>query len=132
MNKLINLYRSNIINAIPHPIFTRHTINKPIVVKRTQKPYWQQRDWGKSGDKYYGYYRTKFGSFRGQARISPSGQTKLYIRNPPECLRKHNHWACFVKESNGWFFIHNNDNGEFDLSSGILQIEQIITEAFKL
>ncbi len=132
MNRLINFCRNNIINTIPPQNFTRYAINKPMVVKRTQKPYWKQRGWGKSGNKYYGYYRTKFGSFRGQARISPSRQTKLYIQNPPDCLREHSHWACFVKENNGWFFIHNNDNGEFDLSSGIIQIEQILTEAFKL
>ncbi|MDD5599015.1 MAG: hypothetical protein PHV82_13790 [Victivallaceae bacterium] len=132
MNKLIKHCRSNIINIIVPKASFRHAENKPAVVERNQEPYWKQRGWGKSGDRFYGFFRTKFGSFRGQARISPSRQTKLYIRNPPECLKKHDHWACFVKENNGWFFIHNYNDGEFDLSSGIIQIEQILTEAFNL
>ena len=133
MNKQFYIYRDNVLNTIfSQKPFTR-AINKPIRVKRTQKPYWKQRGWKKSGNKYQGYYRTMIKSFKGKAEVSPSGQTKLYIKNPPEELKKHEHWPCFMKENRGsWYFIHNNDNGNFDLSSGILQVEQILKEAFEL
>ena len=130
MNKQFNLYRNNITNNLLLRTFTR--TKTPIVVKRAQEPYWKQRGWKKSGYKYQGYYRTMIKSFKGKAEVSPSGQTKLYIKKPPKELKHHEHYPCFMKESNGWYFIHNNDNGNFDLSSGILQVEQILTEALNL
>ena len=102
------------------------------VVKRSEKPYWEQRGWRKVFDKYHGYYRTAHGSFKGEATVSYSGQIELFIAKPPKCLRKHSHWACFMKRPDGRFFIHNNKNGIIGLSSGIMDVERIITEAFEL
>ncbi|MDD5697834.1 MAG: hypothetical protein PHH77_04380 [Victivallaceae bacterium] len=102
------------------------------VVRRAETPYWEQRGWKKILGKYHGYYRTKYGSFRGEADVSSSGRIELFIFSPPDCLRKHSHWPCFMKRPNGKFFIHNNKNGIFDLSSGIMDVERIITESFGL
>ncbi len=133
MNKQFYLYRDSITNKIFARTFAR--IKTPIVVKRAQEPYWQQRGWKqygskKSGSKYYGFYKVGLKEFEGKAEVSPFGRTKLYIKEIPKELEHHEHYPCFMKESNGWYFIHNNDNGNFDLSSGILQVEQILTEAF--
>lgn len=102
------------------------------VVKRSEKPYWEQRGWKKSFGEYHGFYRTTYGSYRGKATISPSGQIELFIYNPPKCLEGHSHWQCFMKRKDGSFFIHNNKSGEFDLSSGIMDVERIIKEAYEL
>ena len=102
------------------------------VVKRSEKSYWKQRGWKKVFDKYHGYYRTSYGSFKGEATVSCSGRIELFIINPPACMRKHSHWACFMKRSKDRFFIHSNKNGLFDLSSGIMDVERIIKESFEL
>lgn len=103
-----------------------------LLVKRAECPYWKQRGWKKKFGRYSGYFRTKYGSFRGIADMSPSGRVEMFIKDPPECLRNHSHWPCFMLQKNGWYFIHNNRAGDFDLSSGLLDVENILTEAHQL
>lgn len=102
------------------------------VVARAELPYWQQRGWKKTHGQYSGYFRTKYGSFLGKAIVSPSGRIEMFIKEPPECLSNHSHWPCFMLRENGWYFIHNNRAGFFDLSSGLLDVENILTEAYQL
>jgi hypothetical protein len=102
------------------------------VVERTELPYWQQRGWKKTHGRYSGYFRTKYGSFLGKATMSPSGRIEMFIKDPPECLSNHSHWPCFMLRERGWYFIHNNRAGHFDLSSGLLDVENILTEAYQL
>lgn len=102
------------------------------VVERTELPYWQQRGWKKIRNKYSGYFRTKYGSFEGKATVSASGRMEMFIKEPPDCLSKHSHWPCFMLRERGWYFIHNNRAGHFDLSSGLLDVENILTEAYQL
>jgi len=102
------------------------------VVERTELPYWQQRGWKKTNGRYSGYFRTKYGSFLGKATMSPSGRMEMFIKEPPDCLSKHSHWPCFMLRESGWYFIHNNRAGHFDLSSGLLDVENILTEAYQL
>ena len=102
------------------------------VVERTELPYWQQRGWKKKHGQYSGYFRTKYGSFLGKATVSASRRMEMFIKDPPECLSKHSHWPCFMLRERGWYFIHNNRAGNFDLSSGLLDVENILTEAYKL
>jgi hypothetical protein len=100
----------------------------PMLVQRDQRPYWEQRGWTSQGGEYLGYFRTRFGSWKGKAEASPSGRIDLFIQDPPDALKGHSHWVCFRSRLGGWFFIHTNEPIE-DLSSGILTIEKILTEA---
>jgi len=113
---------------------SRNVTGKPgiKVVERAELPYWQQRGWKKTHGRYYGYFRTKYGSFSGKATVSASGRMEMFIKDPPECLSKHSHWPCFMLRERGWYFIHNNRAGYFDLSSGLLDVENILTEAYQL
>jgi hypothetical protein len=122
-NALFPVRRSSVI--VP----PERTGGDAMIVRRAETPYWEQRGWKKARGGYSGFFRTKHGSFRGKADISPAGLTQMFIRDPPECLRNHSHWACFSLREDGWYFIHSNRAGNFDLSSGILDIENILTEA---
>lgn len=99
------------------------------VVKRDQRPYWKQRGWRSTlTGTFVGWYRTQFGSWRGKAKRRRSGGVKLFIHAPPAVLENHSHWACFRPRSGGWYFIHMNGRVQ-DLSSAILEVERILTEA---
>lgn len=118
---------------VPNKVFRPKCRNVgPNVIKRAEIPYWRQRGWRMISGKYRGHYSTGDKSFKGEATISNSGRVELFIFNPPDCLRKHPHWHCFIKKLDGRFFIHNNKNGTFDLSSGIMDVERILKEALEL
>lgn len=99
------------------------------MVPRQEQAYWEQRGWQKSGKSYEGYYRTRFGSWRGKAEVSWSGKINLFIHNAPKALERHHKWECFLWRPGGWRFIHNF--GISDLSSGILEVERLIAESFE-
>ena len=102
---------------------------KPTLVKRDTRPYWAKRGWRGFLGKYTGWYRTQFGSWKGRAIVSPSGRIDLFIFAPPYALRRHPHWPCFFRKESDWYFVHVQDQ-QHDLSSGVIRIEQILTEAF--
>ncbi len=99
------------------------------LVRRDTRPYWQQRGWVKrNAYRIDGYFRTRFGSWKGKATISPSKRIELFIHKPPAKLRKHPHWECFMSRAKNWYFVHTH--GIKDLSSGIMQVERVLTEAY--
>ena len=119
-------------NVIPAPLRQVQrfspVVGGPILVQRDSRPYWQQREWVAHGWEYYGYYRTRWGSWQGKAKTSPSNRIDLFIHDPPDFLESHPHWACFRSRFGGWYFIHANEPIT-DLSSGILAVENILREA---
>ena len=111
-------------------------LNLPITIKRKPKTYIQGQGWELSGGRnpqWNGFFRTKFGSFKG--RIVPKGEAnrRFFIHNPPAALRNH-HWACFTEmkgmEQDGWYAVHLLPFPQ-DIDSGVLAIERVIDEAFK-
>jgi hypothetical protein len=110
--------------------------NLPITIKRKPKTYIQEQGWELSGGlnpQWNGFFRTKFGSFKG--RIVPKGEPnrRFFIHHPPTPLRNH-HWACFTEmkgmEQGGWYSVHLLPFPQ-DIDSGVLAIERVIDEAFK-
>lgn len=98
-----------------------------VLVQRDTRPFWQQRGWKQNERDFHGYYRTRFGSWRGKAKVSPSGRIDLYILKPPEALQAHPHWQCFNSWTGKWYSIHHH--GAADLSSAIIEIERILTQS---
>ncbi len=96
--------------------------------------FWCQHGWKKTGSNLYqGKFKSDLGEFKGKAEQFPSGRLDLFILNPPQkLLRKHPHAPCFQENGDGWYFIHNNNEGYFDLSSAIMQVEQILQETSRL
>jgi len=89
-----------------------------------------ERNWVRKGNRYSGSYQTRYGSFTGYIEESWGNSFEFYILDPPEVLERHSHWVCFRDRGNNWFNVHMGRKPK-DLSSGILTIERLITEAFE-
>ncbi len=93
-------------------------------------PYWQQNGWEEGwNDTYTGYYQTNHGRYRGLIEKKYAGNYAYYIIRPPKALKKSEHWPCFSKKGKDKYSIHF-DKKPKDINSGILTIEQLITESF--
>ena len=100
------------------------------------KPYLQEKGWVFTygiNAQWNGYYRTRFGSFKGRIVPRADPKRRYFIHNPPERLH-HHHWACFSEmkgmEQGGWYAVHLLPFPK-DIVSGVLAIERVIDEAFK-
>jgi hypothetical protein len=96
-------------------------------VERCQTPYWQERGWTRDGRRYSGAFRTPVGSFVGFIEERGSA-IDFYMHDPPPAMRSHSHWACFQQRDSGWYLVHMRTRPA-DVSSGILTIERLLTEA---
>lgn len=102
-----------------------------VVVQRREIPYWQERGWLQDGRIFRGAYQTPYGSFVGYIEQERSGRLNFHLHNPPHQLRDHDHWTCFQHRGSDWYSVHMAKEPR-DLSSGIMTIEKLITEAYEL
>ena len=100
------------------------------LVQRRQIPYWQERGWTRQGNQYSGSYQTPYGAFSGWIEHRGGDNINFFIYDPPNALREHSHWTCFQERDQGWYLVHMSRRPS-DVSSGILTIERLITEAFR-
>lgn len=108
---------------------TTKTNKKPTVVKRSEDPYWKRRGWKKNNGNLVGYYRTKYGSFKGTIE-DYRGKPEVYIYSPPVELKNHLHYQCFFHRGNGKYFVHFS-RGVPNPSIAIETVEQILRESFQ-
>ena len=101
-----------------------------IPIERREIPYWQEHGWRCSGNVYQGAYQTPYAAFRGWIEEQRSGDIDFYLYNPSKEIRSHSHWTCFQHRSNDWYLVHMARKPK-DLSSGIMTIERLITEAYE-
>jgi hypothetical protein len=99
-------------------------------VHRRQIPYWQERGWSRDGDNFTGSYQTPYGGFRGYVQQRAGQSFEFYIFAPPGELRLHSHWSCFQGRGQDWYQVHMSRRPA-DMSSGIMTIERLITEAIE-
>jgi hypothetical protein len=99
-----------------------------IHVHRREIPYWQERGWTRDGNNYTGSYQTPYATFPGWIEESWSGSITCFLYNPSRQIRHHSHWACFAPRDGDWYFVHMARRPK-DVSSAILTIERLITEA---
>jgi hypothetical protein len=100
------------------------------VIKRRELAYWQERGWTRQSNTYYGTYQTAYDSFRGMIEDRGWGNFKFYMFDPPGELRRSSHWACFAPRGEKGFLVHMAHRPA-DISSGIMTIERLITDAFE-
>jgi hypothetical protein len=93
-------------------------------------PYWQERGWQRRGNTYTGAYRTRHAAFVGEIREHHGNDIEFYLHQPSEEIRRHSHWVCFQHRGNDWYLVHMGRRPS-DVSSGILTIERLITEAYE-
>ena len=101
-----------------------------IVRKDKEYTYWQENGWRKIGNEYRGFFQTKHGKWRGVIIENYFNNHSFYIITPPAILRDSSHWECFTHKGNGLYSIHFSHKPK-DISSGILTVEQLITESFE-
>jgi hypothetical protein len=108
---------------------------KAILIRRKSQLYIDGTGWQQSTSstprEWHGYYRTRFGSYKG--RIIASTPPQYYIHNPPKGLKeRHSHAACFNKISDdGWYSAHFKKLPK-DLDSGVIKLERVLCEAYLL
>ena len=100
------------------------------VVQRRQIPYWEERNWTRQGNTYNGSYQTPYGAFWGQITEHRGGHIDFMVYAPSNEIRSHSHWVCFQHRGNDWYLVHMAKQPK-DVSSGIITIERLITEAYE-
>ncbi len=95
-----------------------------------EDPYWEKRGWEKSGRNYKGDYKTPYGNWPGAVKENFFGNYSSYIYDLPEAVLSGAHSACFMHKGKGVYSIHFNNNPK-DIDTGILKVEQSITESFE-
>jgi hypothetical protein len=100
-----------------------------VAVQRRQIPYWQERGWLREGNAYRGNYQTSHAVFSGYIVEQRSGHLEFYLYSPSAEIRRHSHWTCFVDRGEDWYAVHMGRQPK-DLSSGIITIERLISEAY--
>jgi hypothetical protein len=99
-----------------------------IRVPPKDRPIWVSKHWVPKGTQLHGFYRTRFGSFRGVIDRFDTLRPDFYVLNPPPELREHSHWPCFHKRGEGVFCVHF-DPAPPNADAGILAIEQVLADA---
>jgi hypothetical protein len=103
----------------------------PVVrVTRREIPYWQERGWARQGNIYTGSYQTAYTAFWGHITEHRGGRVEFLLHNPSDEIRSHSHWVCFQHRGNNWYLVHMTKQPR-DVSSGILTIERLLTEAYE-
>jgi hypothetical protein len=111
------------------------SFGKPIAITRSRRRYMDEMGWEQSTRtspaEWHGYYRTRFGSYKG--RIIASTPPQYYIYKPPRGLKeRHSHSACFSKfGEDGWYSSHFSIPPK-DLDSGVIKLERVLCEAYLL
>jgi len=114
----------------PLPRTKRQIIKLRTLVRRQEIPYWQEQGWYRSNGSYRGYYKTPYGRWRGRIERVYLGNFDYYVYDPPYCLEHHPHWPCFRYQGDGQYLLHFSRKTK-DISSGIMIMEQLITEAYR-
>jgi hypothetical protein len=93
-------------------------------------PYWQERGWQQKGNTYTGTYQTRYASFWGEIVQHSGDDIDYYLYQPSAEIRACSHWACFQHRGKDWYLVHMGRRPK-DVSSGILTVERLITEAYE-
>lgn len=105
--------------------------SEPVHVKANSLPYHIERGWRKNAKGYEGYYRSRFGAFRGEIEQRGNGDYKFYIVNPPIEVLTGPHKPCFTDNGYNRFHIHFAIDAKNNVDSGVMAVERLLTESFK-
>ena len=106
-------------------------IGAAVPVQRRELPYWQERGWQRNGNTYTGSYQTRYSAFYGEIQQHSGNDIDFYLYQPSDEIRRCGHWACFQHRGSDWYLVHMGRRPK-DVSSGIIAIERLITEAYEL
>lgn len=92
-----------------------------------------KRGWSQSGNSFRGYYRTKYGAWKGHIRRR-GDKFDVFITNPPEeQMENHSRWICFHKAKGKDYKIDLSLNPkDKSVDSIIFYVERLIIESFEM
>ena len=102
-------------------------------VKPDNTPLHLKRGWTRRGNHYQGFYRTRYGAWRGEIERRGDKFKVQIIKPPTEQIRKHPRWPCFHEETGGRWRIDlavNPKDG--DVGAIIFYVEKVIVDSFRL
>ena len=108
-----------------------HKVRNGMTVRRKIVPLWQEKSWVQKRNKLTGYYRTKYGAYQGEIIEPYKGSFQFFIFDPPPCLSRHSHFACFIPKQRGVYEVHFSTKAK-TADEGILAIEKILVESHRL
>ncbi|TVM03339.1 MAG: hypothetical protein CV087_05590 [Candidatus Brocadia sp. WS118] len=114
-------------------VFPKGTYKKAssaIDVKANKLPFHRERGWKNNAGIYRGYFRCRFGAFKGEIEERANEEYKFYILNPPTEVLIGAHKACFTSTGNGRFHIHFGINSN-NLDSGIMAVERLLSQSLQ-
>ena len=126
---ILNIFRKKRKHIESYPLL--RPMN-PKIVEPEDIPLYVQRNWVQKGNTYEGYYRTRFGAWRGE--IERRGDIfTVFIFDPPlDQLKKHPRWPCFHHHTNGKWNLDLYKNPKAgDVDSVIFYVEGVIIESFR-
>ena len=97
-------------------------------VEREPSSYWQDKDWQRQGDIYYGYFGSNGRRWQGAITWGRRGFRDCQIFDPPGELWRHPHASCFYYVGDGSYAVHFN-NRPRTIDAAIIAIERILSEA---
>ena len=95
-----------------------------VQVERARLSYLQEHGWTAHGDAYRGRYRTKRGSWWGEAKVV-DGQLEFFIHDPPKDVLSGPHGQCFRHLGDNWWIVHFWKRPA-NPSDGILALERTL------
>ena len=90
----------------------------------------QERGWTRNGRTYTGSYQTPNAAFQGRIEEEWSGHLNFFLYRPSAEIQSCSHWCCFAPRGNDCYMVHMARRPK-DVSSGIITIERLITEAYE-
>jgi len=112
----------------PIEISKTNSTTSPNNVRRSFDPMWKKRGWHRDGRTYLGYFRTRYGVYKGIILERFIGYTQFFIFNPPKCLKYHSHSICFFYKGDNKYEVHFTPKPKC-ADEGIMAIERVLTEA---
>jgi hypothetical protein len=129
--------RVRVVTSRPAPASIRDFLSRMVrggrpstPVERRELPYWEERTWTRNGNTYRGAYRTRYAAFSGEITQHSGDDIDFYLYQPTDEIRACGHWPCFQHRGNDWYLVHMGRRPK-DVSSGILAIERLVTEAYE-
>ena len=122
-----NIPRKSKVKVIPF------NSKNPKTVIPDNTPLYIKRGWMKKGNQYQGYYRTRYGSWRGLIERRGDKFIVIIVSPPKDRLKKHKRWVCFHHKKGNHWSIHlaiNPKDG--DISAIIYYVEKIINDSYRL
>lgn len=99
------------------------------LVARNSKMFHEERGWQLRGKVLHGWYRTRYGSFKGRIENPFSKVPKYFIIKPPAELLGGSHGACFTQIAKDVFSIHWAKKPD-TIDTGIRRIEHTLYEGY--